>query len=53
VLIGLTGTTALILGAVLSPTDPAAVCLVLGGWREHGGHIVCVLEGEAGLDALP
>lgn len=48
--IGLGWTPALILGAILSPTDPAAVFSVLGGWRERGGRVVRLLEGEAGLN---
>lgn len=50
VLVGLAWTPALILGAVLSPTDPAAVFSVLGGWRERGGRVIRVLEGEAGFN---
>ena len=50
VVLGLGWTPALILGAILAPTDPAAVFSVLGGWRERGGRIVRLLEGEAGLN---
>ena len=43
-------TPALIVGAILAPTDPAAVFSVLGGWRERGGRVVRLLEGEAGFN---
>jgi potassium/hydrogen antiporter len=48
--LGLTWIPSLIIGAILSPTDPAAVFSVLGGWRERGGRIVRLLEGEAGIN---
>jgi cell volume regulation protein A len=41
---------ALIVGAVLSPTDPAAVFSVLGDNRERLGRVVHLLEGEAGFN---
>jgi potassium/hydrogen antiporter len=41
---------ALILGAVLAPTDPAAVFSALAGQAHRVGRIGRVLEGEAGLN---
>ena len=41
---------ALILGAVLAPTDPAAVFSALAGQTHRIGRIGRVLEGEAGLN---
>jgi cell volume regulation protein A len=41
---------ALILGAVLAPTDPAAVFSALAGQARRVGRIGRVLEGEAGLN---
>ena len=41
---------ALILGAVLAPTDPAAVFSALAGQSHRVGRIGRVLEGEAGLN---
>ena len=41
---------ALILGAVLAPTDPAAVFSALAGETARVGRIGRVLEGEAGLN---
>jgi cell volume regulation protein A len=41
---------ALILGAVLAPTDPAAVFSALAGQTARIGRIGRVLEGEAGLN---
>jgi len=41
---------ALIIGAVLSPTDPAAVFSVLGDERGRLGRVVHLLEGEAGFN---
>jgi cell volume regulation protein A len=50
VAIDCTWTEALIVGAVLSPTDPAAVFSVLGDRRERFGRVVHLLEGEAGFN---
>jgi cell volume regulation protein A len=41
---------ALVLGAVLAPTDPAAVFSALAGQAHRVGRIGRVLEGEAGLN---
>jgi potassium/hydrogen antiporter len=41
---------ALIIGAVLAPTDPAAVFSALSGQSQRIGRIGRVLEGEAGLN---
>jgi cell volume regulation protein A len=47
---GLPWEEALILGAVLAPTDPAAVFSALAGQTARIGRIGRVLEGEAGLN---
>ncbi len=47
---GLPWSMALILGAVLAPTDPAAVFSALAGQTHRIGRVGRVLEGEAGLN---
>jgi cell volume regulation protein A len=47
---GLPWPMALVLGAVLAPTDPAAVFSALAGQTHRIGRIGRVLEGEAGLN---
>ncbi len=49
-LVGMDWPAALIVGAVLSPTDPAAVFSALAGQARRVGRIAHVLEGEAGLN---
>ena len=49
-LAGLTWTQALLLGAVLSPTDPAAVFAAVSRAGAGGRRIVRVLEAEAGFN---
>ncbi len=49
VLLGFDWTTAGILGAALSPTDPAVMFSVLGN-REVGGRAGTILEGESGAN---
>jgi potassium/hydrogen antiporter len=49
-LVGLTWTQALLLGAVLSPTDPAAVFAAVSRAGAGGRRIVRVLEAEAGFN---
>jgi cell volume regulation protein A len=48
-LVGLSWTTAGILGAALAPTDPAVMFSVLGN-REVGGRAGTILEGESGAN---
>jgi cell volume regulation protein A len=48
--IGLSWTQALLLGAVLSPTDPAAVFAAVSRVGAGGSRIVRVLEAEAGFN---
>lgn len=48
--VGLAWVPSLIVGAMLSPTDPAAVFSVLGVWRQRGGRVIRLLEGEAGFN---
>jgi potassium/hydrogen antiporter len=48
--IGLDWTQALLLGAVLSPTDPAAVFAAVSRAGAGGSRIVRLLEGEAGFN---
>ena len=49
-LVGLDWTQALLLGAVLSPTDPAAVFAAVSRVGAAGSRIVRVLEAEAGFN---
>lgn len=48
--VGVDWPEALILGAILAPTDPAAVFSVLGERRRALGRVVRLLEGEAGFN---
>ncbi len=48
-LFGFSWTTSLLIGAALSPTDPAVVFSVLGR-REIGGRTGTILEGESGAN---
>lgn len=50
VLIGLDWTLALLLGAVLSPTDPAAVYAAVSRTSAGGSRVVRLLEAEAGIN---
>ena len=50
VLIGLDWTLALLLGAVLSPTDPAAVYAAVSRTSVGGSRVVRLLEAEAGIN---
>lgn len=49
VVLGMSWTTAGLLGAALAPTDPAVMFSVLGG-REIEGRAGTILEGEAGVN---
>jgi cell volume regulation protein A len=49
VVLGMSWTTAGLLGAALAPTDPAVMFSVLGG-REIEGRSGTILEGEAGVN---
>ncbi|HEV8686022.1 MAG TPA: cation:proton antiporter, partial [Gaiellaceae bacterium] len=48
-LLGFNWTTSWLLGAALSPTDPAVMFSVLGN-REVGGRSGTILEGESGVN---
>jgi cell volume regulation protein A len=50
VIVGLGWTNALVIGAVLSPTDPAAVFSVLARRGLASRRVPAVLEGEAGVN---
>ena len=50
VLVGLDWTLALVLGAVLSPTDPAAVYAAVSRTSVGGSRVVRLLEAEAGIN---